>query len=118
MFALVLGVLVMTAILAGAPMYLSSIESLGLRSTLVTLSASHRNMQIVVEELPLTDLSVSSATERVDSALSELGDLQTACNNIARELSTNQQRHSKLGAKNDVYEFYAIQMTVDLLFHQ
>ena len=75
MFALVLGVLVMTAILAGAPMYLSSIESLGLRSTLVTLSASHRNMQIVVEELPLTDLSVSSATERVDSALSELGDL-------------------------------------------
>ena len=75
MFALVLGVMVMTAILAGAPMYLSSIESLGLRSTLVTLSASHRNMQIVVEELPLTDLSVSSATERVDSALSELGDL-------------------------------------------
>ncbi len=75
MFALVLGVLVMTAILAGAPMYLSSIESLGLRSTLVTLSASHRNMQIVVEELPLTDLSVSSATERVDSALGELGDL-------------------------------------------
>lgn len=75
MFALVLGVMVMTAILAGAPMYLSSIESLGLRSTLVTLSASHRNMQIVVEELPLTDLSVSSATERVDSALGELGDL-------------------------------------------
>ena len=75
MFALVLGVLVMTTILAGAPMYLSSIESLGLRSTLVTLSASHRNMQIVVEELPLTDISVTSATERVDLALGELGDL-------------------------------------------
>jgi hypothetical protein len=75
MFALVLGVLVMTAILAGAPMYLRSIESLGLRSTLVTLSSSHRNMQIVVEELPLTDLSVLTATERVEAALGELGDL-------------------------------------------
>ncbi len=75
MFALMVGVLVMTAILAGAPMYLSTIESLGLRSTLVTLSASHRNMQVVVEQLPLTNISVSSATERVDVALEELGDL-------------------------------------------
>ena len=75
MFALMLGVLVMSAILAGAPMYLRSIESLGLRSTLVTLSASHRNMQVVVDELPLTNISVSSATERVDVALEELGDL-------------------------------------------
>jgi hypothetical protein len=75
MFALFLGVLVMTAILAGAPMYLSSIESLGLRSTLVTLSASNRNIRVVVEKLPLTDISVSSATERVDVALGELGDL-------------------------------------------
>lgn len=75
MFALVVGVLVMTAILAGAPMYLSSIESLGLRSTLVTLSASHRNMQVVVEQLPLTNISVSAATERVEAALDELGEL-------------------------------------------
>jgi ABC-type lipoprotein release transport system permease subunit len=75
MFALVTGVLVMTAILAGAPMYLSSIESLGLRSTLVTLSASHRNMQVVVEQLPLTNISVSAATDRVDVALHELGEL-------------------------------------------
>jgi hypothetical protein len=75
MFALVVGVLVMTAILAGTPMYLSSIESLGLRSTLVTLSASHRNMQVVVEQLPLTDISVSAASERVEVALGELGDL-------------------------------------------
>ncbi|MBT3996561.1 MAG: ABC transporter permease [Chloroflexi bacterium] len=75
MFALMVGVLVMTAILAGAPMYLSTIESLGLRSTLVTLSASHRNMQVVVEQLPLTNISVSAATERVDVALEELGDL-------------------------------------------
>lgn len=75
MFALMVGVLVMTAILAGAPMYLSSIESLGLRSTLVTLSSSHRNMQVVVEQLPLTDVSVSAASERVDVALAELGDL-------------------------------------------
>ena len=70
-----MGVLVMTAILAGAPMYLSSIESLGLRSTLVTLSASNRNMQIVVEQLPLTNSSVSAATERVQVALDELDDL-------------------------------------------
>jgi hypothetical protein len=75
MLALLVGVLVMTAILAGAPMYLSTIESLGLRSTLETLSPSHRNMQIVVEQLPLTDISVSAATERVDVALDELGDL-------------------------------------------
>jgi len=75
MFALMVGVLVMTAILAGAPMYLSTIESLGLRSTLTTLSSSHRNMQIVVDQLPLTDSSVSAATERVDIALEALGDL-------------------------------------------
>ncbi|MBN4064627.1 FtsX-like permease family protein [Dehalococcoides mccartyi] len=65
----------MTAILAGAPMYLSSIESLGLRSTLFTLSASHRNMQVVVDQLPLTNISVTAATERVEVALDELGDL-------------------------------------------
>ncbi len=75
MFALAVGVLVMTAILAGAPMYLSTVESLGLRSTLDTLSASHRNMQVVVDELPLTDISVSAATDRVDTVLDELGDL-------------------------------------------
>ncbi len=75
MLALMVGVLVMTAILAGAPMYLGTIESLGLRSTLTTLSSSHRNMQIVVEELPLTDSSVSAATERVNVALEVFGDL-------------------------------------------
>lgn len=75
MFALVVGVLVMTAILAGAPMYLGTIESLGLRSTLDTLSAEHRNLQIEVEGLPLTRRAVSAATERVDVALDELGDL-------------------------------------------
>ncbi len=74
MFALMVGVLVMTAILAGAPMYLSTIESLGLRAMLTQLSSS-RNMQIVVDGLPLTDRSVSAATERVEVALEELDDL-------------------------------------------
>ncbi|MCH8911484.1 MAG: hypothetical protein IH867_12220, partial [Chloroflexi bacterium] len=32
-FAFAVGVLIMTAVLAGAPMYLNAIESLGLRST-------------------------------------------------------------------------------------
>jgi len=75
MFALALGVLVMTAILAGTPMYLNVIESLGLRSTLVTLAPAHRNLQVVVEELPLTERSVSAATGQVELALAELGDL-------------------------------------------
>ena len=75
MLALFVGVLVMTAILAGTPMYLSVIESLGLRSTLVTLSPAHRNLQIVVEEFPLTDRSISAATEQVEFALAELGEL-------------------------------------------
>ena len=74
MFALMVGVLVMTAVLAGAPMYLSTIESLGLRAMLTQLSSS-RNMQIVVDGLPLTDRSVSAATERVEVALEELDDL-------------------------------------------
>jgi hypothetical protein len=74
MFALMVGVLVMTAIMAGAPMYLSTIESLGLRAMLAQLSSS-RNMQIVVDGLPLTDRSVSAATERVEVALEELDDL-------------------------------------------
>ncbi len=85
MFALAVGVLVVTAILAGAPMYLKSIESLGLRSTLVTLSASYRNIQIVVEELPLTQSSVTSATERVEGALAELDDLVV---NVGQDSST------------------------------
>ena len=75
MLALMMGVLVMTAILAGAPMYLGTIESLGLRSTLTTLSDSNRNIQIVVNQLPLTNISVTAATERVEVALEELGDL-------------------------------------------
>lgn len=74
MFALIVGVLVMTAILAGAPMYLSTIESLGLRAMLTNLSSS-RNMQVVIDVLPLTDRSVSAATERVELALEELDGL-------------------------------------------
>lgn len=86
MFALMVGVLVMTAILAGAPMYLSTIESLGLRAMLTQLSSS-RNMQIVVDGLPLTDRSVSTATERVEVALEELDDLVV---NIGQESHTRE----------------------------
>jgi hypothetical protein len=75
MLGLMVGVLVMTAILAGAPMYLGTIESLGLRATLANLSVDHRNIQVVVDQLPLTDRSVSAATERVEDALDEFGDL-------------------------------------------
>ncbi|MCZ6539740.1 MAG: ABC transporter permease [Chloroflexi bacterium] len=75
MFAVAVGVLVMTAILAGTPMYLDVIDSLGLRSTLTTLSPAHRNVQIVVERIPLTRRSISAATDRVEVALEELGDL-------------------------------------------
>ncbi|MCI0871615.1 MAG: FtsX-like permease family protein [Chloroflexi bacterium] len=74
-FAFAVGVLIMTAVLAGAPMYLNAIESLGLRSTLRELSAGDRNLEVVVEGFPLTARSVSAATERVDVALAELGDL-------------------------------------------
>ena len=81
-----MGVLVMTAILAGTPMYLSTIESLGLRAMLTQLSSS-RNMQIVVDELPLTDRSVSAATERVEVALEELDDLVV---NIGQESHTRE----------------------------
>ncbi len=73
--ALAVGVLIMTSILAGAPMYLNTIESLGLRATLRELSAGDRNMEVVAERFPLTATSVSAATERVDIALAELGDL-------------------------------------------
>ncbi|MDE0592951.1 MAG: FtsX-like permease family protein [Dehalococcoidia bacterium] len=86
MFGLMVGVLVMTAILAGAPMYLSTIESLGLRAMLTQLSSS-RNMQIVVDGLPLTDRSVSAATERVEVALEELDDLVV---NIDQESHTRE----------------------------
>ncbi len=85
MFALAVGVLIMTAILAGTPMYLKAIESLGLRSTLITLSSAHRNVQVVVEGLPLTERSVSAATERVEVAVAELGDLVV---NVGQESRT------------------------------
>jgi hypothetical protein len=86
MFALIVGVLVMTSILAGAPMYLSTIESLGLRSMLTQLSSS-RNMQIVVDGTPLTDNSISATTERVEAALEELDDLVV---NIGQESHTRE----------------------------
>ena len=54
MIALVVGVLVMTSILAGATMYLKSIEAIGLRSALTVLSPSNRNLQVAVDRLPLT----------------------------------------------------------------
>ena len=75
MTALVVGVLIMTSILAGAPMYLKSIEALGLRSALKVLSPSNRNVQVSVDRLPLTKRSIGSATEQVNLALRELGDL-------------------------------------------
>ena len=65
----------MTAVLAGAPLYLHAIESLGLRSTLRELGAGDRNLKVVVEGFPLTARSVSAATERVETALTELGGL-------------------------------------------
>jgi hypothetical protein len=86
MFALIAGVLMTTAILAGAPMYLSTIESLGMRAMLNQISSS-RNMQIVVDGLPLTDRSVSAATERVEVALEELNDLVV---NIGQESHTRE----------------------------
>ena len=86
MFGLVVGVLAMTAILAGAPMYLSTIESLGLRAMMTQLSSS-RNIQIVVDGLPLTERSVSAATERVEIALEELDDLVV---NIGQQSHTSE----------------------------
>lgn len=73
--ALSVGVLMLTTVLAGAPMYLDTIESLGLRSTLIELSASNRNLQVSIDRYPLTRRSVSAATERIDVALTELGGL-------------------------------------------
>ena len=87
MTALVVGVLIMTSILAGAPMYLKSIEALGLRSALQVLSSSNRNVQVSVDRLPLTKLSVASATEQVDVALRELGNLP---------VSVTQESHTRL----------------------
>ena len=87
MTALVVGVLMMTSILAGAPMYLKSIEALGLRSALTVLSPSNRNLQVAVDRLPLTKRSVASATEQVDVALRELGDLP---------INVKQESHTRL----------------------
>jgi len=95
MTALVVGVLIMTSILAGAPMYLKSIEALGLQSALQVLSPSNRNVQVSVDRLPLTKRSVVSATEQVDVALRELGNLP---------ISVTQESHTRLhywGLKSD-----------------
>lgn len=83
--ALAASVLLVTTILAGAVMYLDTIQSLGLRSTLVTLSPSNRNLQVSVDRFPLTSRSISAATEQVDIALEELGGLR---GNVAQESHT------------------------------
>ncbi len=87
MTALVVGVLIMTSILAGAPMYLKSIEALGLQSALKVLSPSNRNVQVSVDRLPLTKRSLASATEQVDVALRELGNLP---------INVTQESHTRL----------------------
>jgi hypothetical protein len=65
----------MTTIISGAPMYLDTIGLLGLRSTLNTLSESNRNVLVFADRFPLTTSSISAATEQVDIALEEFGDL-------------------------------------------
>lgn len=80
--ALAISVLLTSAILAGTPMYLNTIESLGLRSILVTLSPSNRNLLISVDNFPLTSRSNTEASERVDITLGELDDLAV---NVAQE---------------------------------
>ena len=54
---------------------------------MLTQLSSSRNMQIVVDGLPLTDRSVSVATERVEVALEELDDLVV---NIGQESHTRE----------------------------
>ncbi len=73
-------------IIAGAPMYLDTIGLLGLRSTLDELSESNRNVLVSVDRFPLTTSSISAATEQVDIALEEFGDLA---------LSVSQASHTR-----------------------
>ncbi|HIK88682.1 MAG TPA: hypothetical protein EYG09_03390 [Dehalococcoidia bacterium] len=84
--ALVVSVLLLMTIIAGAPMYLDTIGLLGLRSTLDELSESNRNVLVSVERFPLTTSSISAATEQVDIALEEFGDLA---------LSVSQASHTR-----------------------
>ncbi len=77
-FTLAVSVLFLTTILAGAPIYLNTIESLGLRSVLTTISLSNRNLQISVDNFPLTSRSISAATDRINISLEELGSLPIA----------------------------------------
>jgi len=83
--ALAISVLLTTTIIAGAPMYLDTIESLGLRSVLDTLSPANRNLLISVNDFPLTQSSISAGSERVETALGALGELPLS---VAQESHT------------------------------
>ncbi|MBN4064673.1 hypothetical protein JYU04_02945 [Dehalococcoides mccartyi] len=72
---LAISVLMLTVVLAGAPIYLDTIDSLGLRSLVATLSPSNRNIQVSTSNFPLTRTSIAAATERIDISLRELDDL-------------------------------------------
>ena len=83
--ALAISVLLTTTIIAGAPMYLNTIESLGLRSVLDTLSPANRNLLISVDNFPLTNSSITAGSERVETTLGALGDLPLS---VAQESHT------------------------------
>ena len=86
LLALAITALLAISILAGAPMYLKTIESLGLRSVLDTLSPANRNLLISVDNFPLTQNSIAAGSERVEITLGALGDLP---------ISVSQESHTR-----------------------
>jgi hypothetical protein len=86
LLGLAITALLAISILAGAPMYLKTIESLGLRSVLDTLSPANRNLLIYVDNFPLTQSSITAASERVEITLRALGGLP---------VSVSQESHTR-----------------------
>jgi len=82
--AAALGVLVACVILAGVPMYLRTLELMGLRDTLDRIGPVGKNINVINSEIPSTARSFRASTQAVMEVVDSLGDLVAGTGGLVR----------------------------------
>ncbi len=84
LLAAALGVLVACVILAGVPMYLRTLELMGLHETLDRIGPVGKNINVINSEIPSTARSFRASTQAVMEVVDSLGDLVTGTADLIR----------------------------------
>ena len=87
LLAAALGVLVACVILAGVPMYLRTLELMGLRETLDRVGAVGKNINVINSEIPSTARSFRASTQAVMEVVDSLDDLVAGTADLIRSRS-------------------------------